>query len=71
MNHMASICHDISMMSYEFENIAILNVIGVDYRCVTRNMTRNDAIKRLNNSKINDKGSLSIWTLIQAKHLLK
>ena len=25
-------CHDISMMAYELENIAILNVKGVDYR---------------------------------------
>ena len=27
-------CHDISMLAYELENIAILNVKGVDYRCV-------------------------------------
>ena len=27
-------CHDISMMAYELEIIAILNVKGVDYRCV-------------------------------------
>ena len=27
-------CHDISMMAYELENIAILNVKGIDYRCV-------------------------------------
>ena len=30
----------ISMMVYESENIAILNVKGVDYRCVMWNMTR-------------------------------
>ena len=27
-------CHDMSMMAYELENIAILNVKSVDYRCV-------------------------------------
>ena len=27
-------CRDISMMAYELENIAILNVKSVDYRCV-------------------------------------
>ena len=32
-------CHDISMMAYELENITILNVKCVDYRCVIRNMT--------------------------------
>ena len=46
------------MMAYELENIAILNVKGVDYRRVIRNMTRNDATEMLNNSKVDDKGSL-------------
>ena len=51
-------CHDISMMAYELENIAILNLKGVDYRCVLWNITRNDAIYRLNNSKLDNKDSL-------------
>ena len=46
------------MMAYKLENIAILNVKGVDYRCVLWNMTKNDAINRLNNSKLDDKGTL-------------
>ena len=37
-------CHDISMITYELKNIAILNVKGVDYRRVLRNMSKNDAI---------------------------
>ena len=28
-------CHDISLMAYELENIAILNTKGKDYRCAT------------------------------------
>ena len=36
--------HDILMMAYELKNIAMLNVKGVDYRCVLWNMTKNDAI---------------------------
>ena len=48
-------CHDRSMMAYEIENIAILNVGGVDHRCSIRNMTRNDANNMLNNSKLNEK----------------
>ena len=51
-------CHDISMMAYELKNAAILKVKGVDYRCILCNMTRNDAINRLNNSKLDDKGTL-------------
>ena len=31
-------------MAYELENIAILNLKGVAYRCVLWNMTKNDAI---------------------------
>ena len=45
-----------SMMAYELENIAIMNVKVVDYRCVIWNMTANDAMNRLNNSALDDKG---------------
>ena len=51
-------CHDISMMAYGLENIGILNIKGVNYRCVLWNITRNDAINRLNNSELDDKGKL-------------
>ena len=43
--------HDISMMAYELENVAILNVKSVDYKCVLLNITKNNAINRLNNCK--------------------
>ena len=43
--------HDISMMAYELENIAILNVKSVDYKRVLLNITKNNAINRLNNCK--------------------
>ena len=51
-------CHNKLIMACELENIAILNVKGILYKCVIWNMTRNDAINRLNNSKLHDKGSL-------------
>ena len=44
-------------MAYVLENIAILNVKGVDYRCILWKITRNDAINRLSNSKLDDKGT--------------
>ena len=56
--YFCKICHDISMMVYELENIAILYVKGVAYRCVLWNMNGNDAINRLNNSKLDNKGTL-------------
>ena len=45
-------------MSYELQNIAILNVKDVDYRCDLWNLTRNEAINMLKNSKLSDKGLL-------------
>ena len=50
-------CRDISMMVYELENIAILNIKGVDFRCVMWNINRSDAINGLNNCKLDDKSS--------------
>ena len=50
-----NVCHDTLLMAYDLKSIAILNVKDVDYRCVLRNMSKNDAINRLNNSKLDDK----------------
>ena len=46
------------MVAYDLKNIGILNVKGVDYRCVLWNMSKNSAINRLNNSKLDDRGTL-------------
>ena len=56
--HVCNKCHDISVMVYELKNITILNVKGVDCRCVLWNMTKNIAINMLNYSKLDDKGTL-------------
>ena len=45
--------HDISMMAYELENLEIIK--DIEYRCVSWNMTRSDAINRLSNSELDDK----------------
>ena len=41
----------------QYERIAILNVKGVDYRCILWNMTKTGAINTLNNSKLEDKAT--------------
>ena len=56
LNHMFVI--NVMILNYELENITTLNVKGVDYRGVLWNMTKNDTINRLNNSKLNDKVTL-------------
>ena len=46
------------MIAYELKNVAMLNVKGVYYRCTLWNMTKKDAIKRLNLSKLDDQSTL-------------
>ena len=38
------------MTAYELENIAILNVKGVDFRCILCGISRDEAVNRVNNS---------------------
>ena len=64
-------CHDISMMVYDLDGFIIVNIKGVDYRCFVFKMSKNTAIKMLNNSLLDYKGTLWIWILVQTKHLLK
>ena len=46
------------MMAYELKNIAILNTKGFDYRCILWGISRDEAVNRLNNSALEDKGVL-------------
>ena len=45
-------------MAYELKNIAILNVKGFDFRCVFWGISRDEAVNRLNNSVLQNKGVL-------------
>ena len=56
--HVCNGCHAVSMMAYELKNFAILNAKGVDYRCNLWCISKHDAINRLNNSVLEDKGVL-------------
>ena len=46
------------MTAYELKNIAIINVKGVDFRCILWDISREEAVNRLNNSVLEDKGAL-------------
>ena len=50
--------HAVSMTDYELKNITILNVKGVDYRCILQSINRDEAVNRLNNSVLEDQGVL-------------
>ena len=51
-------CQDVSMMVYDLNDFLILNIKGVDCRCFMCNMSKNTAIKLLNNSKLDGKCTL-------------
>ena len=44
------------MNAYKLKIIAILNVKGVDFRCILWGISRDQAVKRLNNSVLEDTG---------------
>ena len=51
-------CHNVLMTAYELKNIAILNVKGIDFRCILRGISRNEGLRRLNNSVLENNGVL-------------
>ena len=51
-------CHNISMMRYELEQIAIFKLKNVDYRCTVWNMTYDKAFNLLNKSTLDKRGLL-------------
>ena len=46
------------MMASDLKNMAILNAKGIDYRHTLWNISRDEADNRLNNSVLEDKGTL-------------
>ena len=48
------------MTAYELKNIAILTVKGVNFRCILCDITRDEAVNRLNNFVLEDKGVLQM-----------
>ena len=50
--------HDVLMNAYELKSITILNVKGADFRCILWGISRDEAVSRLNNSVLEDRGVL-------------
>ena len=53
--HVCNKCHEFLMTAYELNKIAILNVKGVDFRCIIWRVSRDEAVNRLNNYVLEDK----------------
>ena len=69
--HVCNKCHDLLTIAYSLKDIAILNAKGATFRCILMGISKNEGLKRLNNSVTYDRGVLQIWILGQIKHQFK
>ena len=56
--HVCNRCHDLLTMAYSLKNIAILSAKGTTFRCLLMGISKNEALKKLNNSVTYDRGVL-------------
>ena len=56
--HVCNGCHDLLTMAYGLENIATLSAKGANFRCILWVISRNEGLRRLKNSVLEDKGVL-------------
>ena len=48
--HVCNKCHDLWTMAYSLKNIVILSAKGATFRCLLMGISKNEALKKLNNS---------------------
>ena len=56
--HICNGCHNLLMMAYSLKNIAILSAKGAAFRCLLMGISKNEGLKKLNNSVTYDRGVL-------------
>ena len=56
--HVCNGCHDFLTMAYSLENIGILSAKGATFRCILWDISRNEGLRRLKNSVLENKGVL-------------
>ena len=56
--HVCNKCHDLLTMAYSLKNIAILSAKGFTFIYLLMGISKNEALKKLNNSVLQDKGVL-------------
>ena len=56
--HVCNGCHDLLTMAYSLKNIAIFSPKGNIFRCILMGISKNEGLKRLNNSVTYDRGVL-------------
>ena len=56
--HVGNKCHDLLMIAHSLKDIAILSAKGATFRCILMGISKNEGLKRLNNSVTYDRGVL-------------
>ena len=56
--HVCNKCHDLLTIAYSLKDIAILNAKGATFRCILMGISKNEGLKKLNNSVTYDRGVL-------------
>ena len=56
--HVCNDCQDLSTMAHSLKNIATLSAKGAIFRCLLMGISKNEALEKLNNSVIYDRGVL-------------
>ena len=56
--HVCNKCHDLLTIAYSLKDIAILNAKGATFRCILIGISKNEGLKRLNNSVTYERGVL-------------
>ena len=56
--HVYNRCHDLLTMAYYLKKTAILSAKRATFRCLLMGISKNEALKKLNNSVTYDKGVL-------------
>ena len=57
-DHICNGCHDLLTIAYSLKNMAILSAKGTTFRCLLMGTSKNEALKKLNNSVTYDRGVL-------------
>ena len=56
--HVSNKCYDLLTVAYSLKDIAILNVKGATFICILMGISKNEDLKRFNNSVTYDRGVL-------------
>ena len=57
-DHICNGCHDLLTIAYSLKNMAILSAKGTTFRCLLMGTSKNEALKKLNNSVTYDRAVL-------------